>query len=187
MSTRPRPPRRPAPEPGQRFGAWTFLGMVEGERARTLALCRCSCGSERRFVVSNLTHGSHSYSCGCQPEGELRPPRARGAIESAPRPEPSLTAEEAEQRVEFAWEELRSLCRIGTAASRQRRLVVTGIHMSPVWAESLEAFRKDVGLPTSPLDRLVRKDLLLPFEPGNAAWSRTASGVLPPVGGVLSN
>lgn len=52
-------------EPGQKFGMWTVLSLVEGTSGKTKRYtCRCACGKKKAVLAASLT-GGKSRSCGC--------------------------------------------------------------------------------------------------------------------------
>ena len=53
---------------GQTFGEWTFVADAPRHRRRFMGLCRCSCGTEKVVLMTNLVAGL-SKSCGCGRKG----------------------------------------------------------------------------------------------------------------------
>lgn len=67
--------RDPVVVPGARFGRWTALTIPHHEPGRRdrVALCRCTCGTEKLVVAYDLTRADNpSTSCGCRSREALR-------------------------------------------------------------------------------------------------------------------
>lgn len=152
-------------QPGTRVHHWTLLGRsvpatpLSG-RKRPLWYCRCDCGTEKLVLEQNLrlalrADRGGSRSCDCL------------AVESA-----TKHGNAAHQRPSpeyMAWIAAKKRCNNPGNAS-YRHYGGRGIRMCARWAESFEAFLRDMGPRPGLGYSLDRIDPHGNYEPGNCRW-----------------
>ncbi len=126
---------------GQKFDRWTVIERAgRSDKGRTLWLCRCTCGTERKVDGMNLKQGG-SKSCGCL------------------RSEPfamthGFSRGEKRTRVYRAWRQMKARCD-NPNMENYKYYGGKGITYDPRWAK-FEAFLEDMGEPDAnrSLDRI---------------------------------
>lgn len=157
-------------ESGVRIGRLTLLQEQEplvsaSGRRRRRWLCRCDCGTQTLVLAQNLSHAARrphggSRSCGCL----ARERAVRHGEISANRPSPEYAA----------WIAAKKRCFNPSNASF-RNYGGRGITVCSRWAQSFEAFLRDMGRRPGPGYSLDRIDPNRGYEPGNCRWADIAT------------
>lgn len=147
--------RRPEyPDPGTRYGAWTYLQPGKGYRWTV----RCDCGTVKEVRSQDLRQGA-SNSCGCLSAFGI----AGG--------EANLThGIDYGSKLYRTWRNAKNRC-FNPKATKYKDYGAKGITMHPAWAASFETFAEAVGEPPSPEHSLDRQRNTEGYVPGNVKWS----------------
>lgn len=151
-------------DPGTCFGDLVVIEPANpyirnnGRRAAA-SICRCSCGTERRYRNNGLRRGFWQ-SCGCKQkinaaEGRVTHGHARGGKRS-----PELTA----------WRMMLRRCN-DPKNKDYHNYGGRGIKVCPEWLNSFEAFFAHIGLKPDPSYSIDRIDVNGHYEPGNVRWA----------------
>lgn len=124
-------PRRQPIRPGDRFGRLVILDIVLDRKSRVYrCLCRCDCGIEGRFQLSNIRRGA-TRSCGCYRREVTAARDTVHAMFGTP--------------TYRAWTNMRRRCR-DTSSVSWPSYGARGITVCPEWESSFRAFFEDMGL-----------------------------------------
>lgn len=141
---------------GMRFGrlvAFELARMPSGKRAWR---CRCDCGGEVVTQVSNLTLG-HTRSCGC--------------LRTETRPLNNFKHGRVRELEYHCWAGMLARC-LNPNVKSYKDYGGRGIRVCEEWAESFEAFYRDMGPRPSRQHSIDRyPDTNGDYRPGNCRWS----------------
>lgn len=140
---------------GKSFGRYVVLLREKNTpNGRTRWLCRCSCGTEKIVVGSDLTSG-HTKSCGCLNLENVRKMHVKHG--------------KTRTKVYNTWLNMKRRCydktNIGFRLYGER-----GISVCERWLESFENFYADMGDPPSSKHSLDRQNNNGNYEPNNCKW-----------------
>lgn len=149
---------------GRTFGRLTVLGRAEGQDSNRGAMwmCRCECGAEKSISGSQLRRPKGSRSCGC-----LQRENARGVVTHGHSLAGRRTPEYA------AWLSMRNRC-FHQDDKTWPNYGGRGITVCQEWADSFEAFFRDVGPRPGKGFSLGRIDNEGHYEPGNVRWETSS-------------
>lgn len=141
---------------GQRFGAWTALGLSEVQRYPSKSWdCVCDCGTERSILAGALRRGD-STNCGCL-----------AAAAASLR----FTTHGMSRTPEYrAWNSMQQRC-YNPKRRGYDNYGGRGITVCDEWLASFEAFFRDVGPRPSPEHSIDRINSDGNYEPGNVRWA----------------
>lgn len=141
---------------GRRFGMVVVLGMAPDRRASSGRLykrlrCECDCG---KFFDSNVHNvlGGVTQSCGCR--------RGITNTKHGMRHTPEYAA----------WRAMKARCNGGNPIT-EKYYASHGVHVCPEWANSFEAFFRDMGPRPGPGYSLDRIDGRKGYSAGNCRWA----------------
>lgn len=142
------------PEPGERFGEWSYVMPGHGYRW----LMRCSCGTVKEIRSQDLRQGA-SNSCGCLSTFGTSGGSAnlRHGVDYG-------------SKLYRTWRNAKNRC-FNPKATKYKDYGAIGITMHPEWAASFEAFAEAVGDPPTPRHSLDRMRNEEGYVPGNVKWS----------------
>jgi hypothetical protein len=146
--------KRKVPEPGQRFGNWTFIGGEVSVSASMRGDFKCVCGTQKTLQISSVVTGK-SKSCGCSVEYAVKHGKA-GTY------------------VHLLWKRLKRRC-CNSDSSDYRDYGGRGIIVYPEWVDDFSAFDAYISEVLGPrpsnehsLDRI---DNDSGYIPGNLRWA----------------
>lgn len=144
---------------GEKYGAWTIVGLAHIHKSRQQFQCRCDCGTERTVDGYNLSYGS-SVSCGC-----LKRQAWDARILKHGDCKPGQMAREY-----IAWCQMKTRC-YNPKCQRYANYGGRGIYVCERWLNSYPAFLADMGRKPSPRHSLDRIDVHGHYEPSNCRWA----------------
>ena len=132
---------------GQTFGKWTVIGFHSRSKSRTMWICQCECGIEKRIGGGDLCNGKSRscHSCARRTHGLTRTPEYR------------------------VWANMLDRCR-NPASPGYVRWGGRGIVVCERW-QSFENFLEDMGKRPSPEHSIERRDNDLGYSPENCYWA----------------
>ena len=137
-----------------------YAGMVNGRCAWT---CCCSCGAEVTVIGESLC-GGNTRSCGCLRVDTARSVRTRhGEVRR-------VNGKRVASPEYRAWQLMKNRC-LNPDSRDYRYYGARGIKIHPEWADSFEAFLRDVGRRPSKDYTLDRIDVDGGYEPSNVRWA----------------
>jgi hypothetical protein len=137
---------------GETFGRWTILSSyLEG--ARSKAVCRCSCGTEKTLHLSAVVHGG-TFSCGCY--------RSENTTEQSTKHGRCGSPEY------IVWLGMKARC-CNPNASNFRFYGARGVSICERWL-AFENFISDMGEKPSPDHTIDRINPFGDYEPSNCRW-----------------
>lgn len=144
---------------GEQFGELTVLaeGPPTGTKQRRTAICKCSCGNETTVALEKL-RGGRTKSCGC-----LK--RAAAAVVGAGNRTHGKTGE----RIYTIWHSMVQRCR-DRNHTNYPQYGARGIQVCDEWANSFEAFYRDMGDPPTDNHTLDRRDTAGNYTRTNCRW-----------------
>lgn len=144
---------------GKRYGRWIAIAYAGRSKGKSLWLCRCDCGQEKRVSTSALNAGL-SKSCGCL--------KREGRVHSQ-----SVYKTKTEYK---SWSAMISRCYCAKNPS-YKNYGGRGIVVCNRWRvgesglSGFDCFISDMGLKPGPEYSLDRIDGSLPYSPENCKWS----------------
>lgn len=146
------------------FGRARVVCAVDGP-GPTRVWIRCSCGQGMKVVKLDNLKSGRTRSCGClQREHATRLGRDYGR-KNATHGEGSNRRANGRTSEYAAWNAMKSRCH------NMKGYADRGITVCREWAESFEAFLRDVGRRPTPQHSLDRKDNDGNYEPDNCRWA----------------
>lgn len=143
---------------GKRFARFAVLCRApNSRRGKTMWECRCDCGQVRIVEGYNLKHGN-TRSCGCLSVERPNSYKHGHAPSSGVSPEYR------------SWSHMVDRC-TNPGANDFARYGGRGITVCEPWANSFDAFIRDMGHRPSPAHSLDRVDNSRGYEPSNCRWA----------------
>lgn len=146
---------------GQQYGRWTVL-YRDTTAKNTSWVCRCSCGTVRSVLRTNLRHKAEyhpSLSCGCYQKEQARKHLTKHGL--------------AHSNIHYEWEGMKQRCYNPDNIS-YKNYGNRGIKVCDEWINSFKAFYDYVsalphfGEQGRSLDRIDNEG---DYEPGNVRWA----------------
>lgn len=160
--------RDPLTRIGEVHGSLTVLSVFSSLQAKgkgKFAVCRCVCGTQKDVSIGNLVQGNVA-SCGCS--------RIKHGATIAHNP--TLTYK--------VWCDIKSQC-AGSGVEWRGSAGAAGFVMYEPWVASFPRFLADMG-EAPPGYRLLRRDPMADFVPGNCYWGpKPKRAPLPSLRGVV--
>lgn len=149
-------------EIGDTYNFLTVVGAPLSDDKKRRWLCRCECGTEKRFRACEFASG-HTKSCGCYARsGDANRGHGHGTA--------------AKTRTYQTWQHMIRRCCVPSCES-YATYGAKGITVCEQWRESFQAFLDDMGERPEgkTLDRFPNREGN--YEPGNCRWATPAEQV----------
>lgn len=140
---------------GKKFNRLEVTGLVGSDGKATIVAFRCDCGVEGEAPMWRIASGA-KRSCGCLRREKTVARNTSHGLSHLP-----------EYKV---WINIHSRC-YNPEVGCFNRYGATGIHMSPEWEASFEAFYRDMGPRPSPEHSVERVNNLLGYSGENCVWA----------------
>lgn len=146
---------------GSVFGEWRAIKSTRSVRAGRIYHCKCSCGTEREILRSNLVSGK-TRSCGCKKSKLIADKKTTHGQSAKKTSKPT--------KLYRTWASMKTRCENEKSKS-YHNYGGRGIKICDEWSRSFENFAKDIGEPPSGVHSIDRIDPDGNYEPGNCRWA----------------